>query len=202
MLWQGFARKEMAAGWSLQRIVVTAGWSHYCPAKPCLAACWFSLILDGIFHRAELTSVRRQEYLLSCPGRLQSSPARQRLRKSEETHGNNYHSVLVGQPLCVQCLWFGFGPSWLREGSAGPISSSGQLHVPCCTQACFGQTNRLSFSLTFQVGRPYSLRKKSDVENKYWEKEMRLFILKGGGNCRKGIKTWKDLMSWKVQGAL
>lgn len=196
MLWQGFSRNGVAAGWSLPWIVVTAGWSHYCPAKPCLAACWFLLILDGIFHRAELTSVGRQEHLLSCPGWLQLSPAQQHLRKSEEPHGNNYHSVLVGQLLSVQCLWFGFGPRWLRDGSAGPIPSSGQPHVPCCTQASFGKTNCLSFSLTFQVGRLYFLRKKQH-EKKQWEKEIQLFVWKGGGNCRNGINTWKDLMWWE-----
>lgn len=91
MLWQGFARKAVAAGRSLQQIVVTAGWSHYLPANPCLAALWFSFFSDGIFHQAELTSVRRQKHLLLCPGRLPPSPAQQCLRKSEEPHGNNYH---------------------------------------------------------------------------------------------------------------
>lgn len=106
MLWQWFARKEVAAGWCLQWIVVTAGWSHHHPAKPRLAACWFSLISDGIFHQAELMSVRRQEHLLLCPSWVQSLPAQQCLRKSKEPHGNNYHSVLVGQWLCLQCLRF------------------------------------------------------------------------------------------------
>jgi len=158
MLWQGFSRKEWLLDGLCNRLL--QWWSHYRSAKPCLAARWFSLISDGISHQAELTSVRRQEHLLPCPSRLQPLPARQRLRKSEEPHGNNYHSVLVGQPLCLQCLWFDFGPSWLRGGSAGLISSSGQLHVPCCTQACFGKTNLFSFSLAFQVGRPQSLRRK------------------------------------------
>lgn len=143
MLWQCFARKEVAAGWCLQWIVVTVGWSHHHPSKPCLTACWFSLILDGIFHQAELTSVRRHEHLLSCPSCVQSLPAQQRLGKSEEPHGNNYRSVLVGQRLCGQCLWFVFGPWWLRDGSAGPASSSGQVQAPRCTQAHFGNTNHL-----------------------------------------------------------
>lgn len=60
--------------WLLEWIVVTVGWSHHHPTKPCLAACWFSLISDDIFHGAELTSVRRKNICSHAlgPGQLSS----------------------------------------------------------------------------------------------------------------------------------
>lgn len=60
--------------WLLEGTVVTVGWSHHHPTKPCLAAGWFSPISDDIFHGAELTSVRRKNICSHAlgPGQLGS----------------------------------------------------------------------------------------------------------------------------------
>lgn len=153
MLWQGFARKEVAAG-------MDSGHCGVVPLPSCKALSGCLLVLTHLswhfpWGRADIC--QEEEHLLSCPWPW---PAQQRWRESEETPGNNYHPGLVGQPLCVQCLWFGFRPSWLRGSSAGSIAGSGQLHGLCCTQESFGKTICLSFSLTLQVERPCSWEKK------------------------------------------
>lgn len=192
MLWQGFARKEVAAGMdSGHRGVVPP------PSHKALSGCLLVLThLRWHFPWGRADICQEEEHLLSCPWPW---PAQQHGREWEETPSNNYHPGRVGQSLCVQCLWFGFGPSRLRGGSAGSISGSGQLRGPCCTQESFGKT--ICLSLSFQVERPCSWGKKSRVENKYQEKEMWLLILKAGGSSRKGLRTWKDFLWWKVKGA-